>query len=91
MRSDENHLDWSPEQLLEVLVAKLTPNRLYYHCCYSGVIFENKADGDYIDKVVDVYALTGKYHIDVPEMVPELLITSGISKAGLEFYHKKNK
>lgn len=89
MRKDEKHLDWTPDQLLEILLIKLVPGRLYYHCIAKGIIFEDKVNGDYENPIVDIYGLTGKYHIALPKAVPELLITSGLTKEGLEYMLNK--
>lgn len=90
MRSGESHLNWKPEQLLELFDAKLEKGRTYYHDCATGIIYSTKCPrtGDYIEPIIDVYKLTGKVHIEIPKRNGHI-ITSGLTKASLE--HCMNK
>jgi len=84
MRSKEKHLNHSPDDLLVIMKNKLEIGRLYYHCMSKGIIYNKKIDDDYIEPLIDVYRLTGKYSI-ILNNNPGFIITTGISKEGLEY------
>lgn len=84
VRSIDEYVKISEDELAAIVDAKLVPKQLYYHCCAGGIIY---ADKDYSEKLIDVLALTGEHYLSRP--FNQYDITSGICPECYDTIRKK--